>query len=104
MTMASTTPMTTSVSTEVAVGGVVESSVGLEERQWRIQGSSLGADEDPFSLNWINKLQHAKLRLGTANYHTLALTHAVNLHPVVVRKHCLMVTALKVMRLHPNCT
>ena len=38
MTMPSTTPMTTSVSTEVDVGGVVESSVGLEERQWRIQG------------------------------------------------------------------
>ena len=46
----------------------------------------MGADEAPFSLNWINKLQHAKLRLGTANYHTLTLTHAVNLHPVVRRK------------------
>ena len=62
----------------------------------------MGADEAPFSLNWINKLQHAKLRLGTANYHTLTLTHAVNLHPVVVRKHCLMVTALKENEIAPK--
>ena len=69
MTMASTTPMTTSVSTEVDVGGVEESSVGLEERQWRIQGQFVGCGRTPLQPELDKKLQHAKLRLGAANYH-----------------------------------
>ena len=34
------------------------------------------------------------------NYDVATLTNAVNFHPVIVGKHCLMVTVLKEMELH----